>query len=107
VRELVARGGPSPAGLPAPEADDFWDLVLFSSGFEEEVVHSVESLEFSHLAKFAFNLCQKFNAYYHKYPILNEADPARRDLRILTIHTVREVLAEALSLMGIPRPTRM
>ncbi|MCJ7610979.1 MAG: DALR anticodon-binding domain-containing protein, partial [Candidatus Aminicenantes bacterium] len=67
----------------------------------------VQSLEFSHLAKFAFNLCQKFNAYYHKYPILNEPDPALKNMRILTIHRVQAVLAETLALMGIPRPSRM
>ncbi len=107
LRNLVGRGGPSPATLAGAEAEDFWNLILIASQFEEEVVHSVESLEFSHLAKYGFNLCQRFNAYYHKYPVLNEADPALKSLRILTIHRVREVLVGALSLMGIPRPERM
>jgi arginyl-tRNA synthetase len=107
LRKIVADPGLSPAALPEAEADDFWELILFASQFEEEVVHSVQSLEFSHLAKFAFALCQKFNAYYHKYPILNEDVRALKDLRILTIHRVRDVIAESLALMGIPRPSRM
>jgi arginyl-tRNA synthetase len=107
LRALIQRGGPSPSILAPAEAEDFWDLILFASGLEEEVVHSVESLEFSHLAKFGFSLCQKFNAYYHKYPVLNEGDPSLKELRILTVARVREVLTAALGLMGIPLPLRM
>lgn len=89
------------------ELDDFWELVLYASHFEEEIQHSVRSLEFSHLAKFAFNLCQKFNAYYHKYQILSEKDKNTKSLRIWTIHYVREILGRVLTLMGIPQPERM
>jgi len=104
---LIEKSGLGPEALAEAEAEDFWSLVLLAAQLEEEVVHSVQSLEFSHLAKFAFNLCQKFNAYYHKYSILNEPDPVLKSLRILTISRVRAVLAEALALMGIPRPARM
>jgi arginyl-tRNA synthetase len=104
---LVEQPGPGPEALGGAEAEDFWSLILLAAQLEEEVVHSVQSLEFSHLAKFAFNLCQKFNAYYHKYPILNEPNPALKNMRILTIHRVQAVLAETLALMGIPRPSRM
>ncbi len=93
--------------LPEQEQEDFWELIFYASQFEEEIIHSVNSLEFSHLAKFAFNLCQKFNAYYHKYSILAEKDKNIRSLRIMTIQYVREVLVKVLSLMGIPQPERM
>jgi arginyl-tRNA synthetase len=93
--------------LSEQEKEDFWELVFYASQFEEEVQHSVRSLEFSHLAKFSFNLCQKFNAYYHKYSVLAEEDKSTKFLRIWTIHYVREILKEALSLMGIPQPARM
>ena len=93
--------------LAEQEQEDFWDLVFYASQFEEEIQHSVRSLEFSHLAKFAFNLCQKFNAYYHKYQILAEKDKNIKALRIRTIQYVREVLKRILSLMGIPQPARM
>jgi len=93
--------------LPEQEQEDFWELVFYASQFEEEIQHSVRSLEFSHLAKFAFNLCQKFNAYYHKYSILAEKDQNTKSLRIWTIQYVREILKRVLSLMGIPQPARM
>ena len=89
------------------EAADFWEIVLYAAQADEEVLHSLRSLEFLHLAKYTFNLCQKFNAYYHRYPILNEKDPALKKTRILTIYYIRETLQTALSLMGIPQPERM
>ncbi len=93
--------------LSESEQADFWDLVLYASQFEEEVLHSIRSLEFSHLAKFSFNLCQKFNAYYHLYSILAEENKEIKRIRILTIYYIREVLKRALSLMGIPQPELM
>jgi arginyl-tRNA synthetase len=93
--------------LPDNEGRDFWDLVLYAAQFEEFVLHSVYSLEFSHLAKFAFNLCQKTNAYYHLYSILGEGDQGLRNIRIRTVFYIREILRTALSLMGIPQPEKM
>jgi len=93
--------------LTPDELADLWDVVSYASKFEEEVLHSIQSLEFAHLAKFTFNLCQKFNGYYHKYPVLAEENADLKSIRILVILYVREVLARALDLMGIPVPERM
>jgi arginyl-tRNA synthetase len=105
---LAAAGaGIGLAALSAKESADFWDLVFYASQLDEEVLRSVRSLEFSHLAKFAFNLCQKFNTYYHQYPVLAEADRAVRGVRLLTLRYIKEQLRSALALMGIPLPERM
>jgi arginyl-tRNA synthetase len=95
------------AVLPEKERADFWGIVLYASQFEEEVLHSTRSLEFAHLAKFAFNLCQKFNSYYHQYPVLAEENRGVRAVRLLTIRYIKEQLKSALGLMGIPTPERM
>jgi len=107
LKSLVEQDPPDINCLPEKEARDFWDLILYAAQLDESILHSVLSLEFSHLAKFAFNLCQKTNAYYHLYSILGESDPRLRKIRIQTIFFVREVLRTALSLMGIPQPERM
>jgi arginyl-tRNA synthetase len=96
-----------PAGLSEQETADFWDLVLTASSLEEEVQRSVAALEFSHLAKFAFLLCQKLNGYYHKYPILSEENGEVRAFRLLVLRSVKDQLHAALGLMGIPPPERM
>jgi arginyl-tRNA synthetase len=110
LEEIGKRAAAGRVGLDilAPEElAGFWDVLTYAAQFEEEVVHSVESLEFSHLAKFAFNLCQKVNAYYHKYTLLNEENPDVKNVRVLAIYLVRSVLVRALDLMGIPIPERM
>jgi arginyl-tRNA synthetase len=93
--------------LADKEKADFWDLVLYGSQFEEEVLRSAKSLEFSHLAKYAFNLSQKFNTYYHQYPVLAEENKGVRAVRLLTLRYIKEQLKSALMLMGIPLPERM
>ena len=82
-------------------------MAVLASQVEEETRRSVNSLELSHLAKFAFNLCQKSNSFYHKYPVLAEDDMRLKTLRLLILDIVRESLATALTLMGIPLPERM
>lgn len=89
------------------ENRDFWELIVFASQFEEAIRQSIETLELAHLAKFAFNLCQKINSYYHLYPLLNEKSPPLKRARILTIKYVFEILKKLLDLMGLPLPDKM
>jgi len=98
---------PSLSSLSNKEMDDLWELVVSSSQLEEEVRLSVQALEFSHLAKFAFALAQKVNGFYHQYPVLAEEDGRLKGLRLLVLLFVRDALKTALSLMGIPLPERM
>jgi arginyl-tRNA synthetase len=96
-----------PPGLSEKETADFWGLIVTAASLDEEVLRSVAALEFSYLAKFAFLLCQKFNGYYHKYPVLAEENKEVKAFRLLTIRTIKEQLQCALALMGIPLPERM
>jgi arginyl-tRNA synthetase len=96
-----------PAALAEAEQADAWDVLLTAASLDEEVLRSVAGLEFAHLAKHAFLLCQKFNGYYHKYPVLAEEDTEIRTFRLLVLRTVKEQLHGALGLMGIPPPERM
>lgn len=107
ILKLIKQQSFSLEKLTPPEKEDTWDLLFYASQMEEEVEHSVGSLEFSHLAKFTFNLCQKFNAYYHKYPILAEKNREIKNMRILTVYSVKDILRKALELMGIPQPEKM
>ena len=93
--------------LSPEEAHDFWELIVYASGLDEEVLRSTVTLEFSALAKFTFNLCQKFNSYYHNYPVLAEKDDELRNFRLLTIYFVHEILCQALELMGLQVPEKM
>ncbi|MCX6565758.1 MAG: arginine--tRNA ligase [Candidatus Aminicenantes bacterium] len=120
-RKLEERGGTTRADLekraaesrvsfdilnPA-ERDELWNLIVTAAKFEEEILHSVASLEFSHLAKFAFLLSQKVNAYYHRSPVLAEEKADVKNIRILGLYFVRGALEKALDLMGLSVPERM
>jgi arginyl-tRNA synthetase len=107
VEKLLKEEPISLDRLSEKEGHDFWDLVVTASQLEESILHSVYSLEFSHLAKYAFNLCQKTNAYYHLYSILGESDQELRNIRVQTVYYIREILRTALLLMGIPLPEKM
>ncbi len=86
---------------------DLWSVVLEASRLDDVVEQVVRSLEFSVLAKYAFGLAQLFNAFYHRYPILNEDDQARKRWRAAGVSYFRRQLTRALDLMGIDVPVRM
>ncbi len=93
--------------LSEEESDELWSLVHFATrlGYVAEQVKRTE--EPAHLARFALQLAQKFNAFYHRYPILKETDPAKQSLRLLVVQVFRRQISKALALMGIPVPERM
>ena len=74
---------------------------------DEVVDQVIRSLEFSGLAKYAFGLAQTFNAFYHRYPILNEDNADRKRWRAAGVAYVLAQLTRALDLMGIDVPNRM
>jgi arginyl-tRNA synthetase len=86
---------------------DLWAVVFEASRLDEIVDQVVRSLEFSSLAKYAFGLAQTFNAFYHRYPILNEENADRKRWRAAGVAYVRAQLTRALDLMGIDVPNRM
>jgi arginyl-tRNA synthetase len=95
----------TPSGDPDPH--DLWALVFESARLDEVVDQTIRALEFSVLAKYAFGLAQLFNAFYHRYPILNEEDRARRRWRAAGVAHFRTQMTRILDLMGIEVPTRM
>jgi arginyl-tRNA synthetase len=105
------------AALPAPppveltEGPDhesaLWELVLEASRLDEIVDQVVRTLEFSVLAKHVFGVAQTFNAFYHRFPILNEENVERKLWRAAGVAYFRAQLTRALDLMGIEVPSRM
>jgi arginyl-tRNA synthetase len=101
------------SGTPATELDgadgshDLWALVLEAARLDEVVEQVIRTLEFSVLAKYAFGLAQSFNAFYHRYPILNEERQDVRRWRAAGVSYFRRQLTRTLDLMGIAVPSRM
>jgi arginyl-tRNA synthetase len=99
--------------IPATELNgeegghDLWALVLEAARLDEVVEQVIRTLEFSVLAKYAFGLAQAFNAFYHRFPILNEERADLRRWRAAGVSYFRAQLAQALDLVGIQVPSRM
>jgi arginyl-tRNA synthetase len=96
------------AALPGELFDeDLWDLVLEVAQTAELVEKAAESLELSLIARHALGLAQRFNALYHKHPILQEPDPQRRAVRLATVLIFFHGLEAVSELLGIPVPEKM
>ncbi len=94
--------------LPGGEAaEEHWGLLMHIARFRETVAQAVEALELSQIAKYAFTLAQRFNSFYHKYPVMQEPDPRLKQARVVLTYLFLAQMRQAFHLMGIPEPERM
>lgn len=87
--------------------DDIWELWLAASKTSYIVGQCIATTEPAYVAKHAFQLAQLFNTFYHRYPILSEADEGRKKFLLTTAAVVRRELIRALGVMGITVPPVM
>jgi len=87
--------------------DDHWELLVLMSRFDDVIEQAIRSLEPSLLARYAFTLAQRYNHFYHQFPVMQESDPGRKSARIVLTHLFLECQQRALDLMGIEIPERM
>lgn len=87
--------------------DDLWSLVYLAARLEDTLRSAVASLEPAIIAKWAFQIAQRFNLFYHNYHILSEPDAERRALLVAITSIARRQLIAALDVLGIEAPERM
>jgi len=87
--------------------NDVWDLWLTASKTSYVIDQCIATTEPAYLAKHAFQLAQLFNTFYHRYPILVEADEERKKFLLATVAVVRRELIRVLGAMGITVPPVM
>jgi arginyl-tRNA synthetase len=93
--------------LTGESGNQLWELWLTSSKTSYVVDQCIATTEPAYLAKHAFQLAQLFNAFYHRHPILAEADPGRRKFLLATAAVVRRELIRTLAVLGITVPPVM
>jgi arginyl-tRNA synthetase len=93
--------------LAAPAGDDLWDLAVLAGLLDARVEAAVAAQEPAFLARYAFELAQAFNVFYHKHRILSEEDAEKRAFLLRLTQLVREQLVTALALLGITAPEKM
>ncbi|MCI0485467.1 MAG: arginine--tRNA ligase, partial [Blastocatellia bacterium] len=100
-REEIARH------LDSEQGDELWSLAYTATQLANVVRGATAALEPAVVAKWAFQLAQRFNLFYHHHHILTESDPARRALLVAITSIVQRQLTEALAILGISAPERM
>lgn len=116
LRKVAERGLTMPdfaSVLPAEAmarqlaGEDFWQLVMAASKSGSAIERSVASGEPSNVARYAFQLAQAFNNFYHAYPVLTEEDAEKRALLLWMTKYFADQLESTLGVLGIRVPRYM
>lgn len=106
---LRKAGHPEPLELVGP-----LDLAPLELGvmrklhqFPEIVEQVTEEYLPNTLTNYLFELAQEFNSFYHAIPVMQEADPQKRNFRLTLITATAQVLKNGLDLLGIEAPEEM
>jgi arginyl-tRNA synthetase len=97
----------SEAVAAALAADELWQLLMLASQTMSAAEQSLQASEPAVLAKYAFQLAQSFNTFYHRHHILREEDAGRRAFLLWLAGFVRNQLLQTLAWLGIDVPDVM
>ena len=90
-----------------PEGTGLWELLLIAGALDHAVDAAIVAQEPAFVAKYAFQLAQAFNNFYHKHHILTEPDPQKRAFLLSLTAIVESQLVAALNILGIDAPEKM
>ena len=116
IRRKGAEAGAEFASLASDAVEKFlmgtesvglWELLLQAGMLDHAADAAITAQEPAFVAKYAFQLAQSFNNFYHKHHILSESDAARRAFLLALTEIVERQLVRSLSLLGIEAPERM
>ena len=116
IRRKGAESSTSHAGLGreslkkllnGPEGTEFWDLLLLNGSLDYAVDAAIGAQEPAFVTKYAFQLAQAFNNFYHKHHILSETDEQKRAFLLALTELVERQLIKSLRLLGIETPDKM
>jgi arginyl-tRNA synthetase len=116
LRKLEERGEQAPdfAKELSPEAmarqlasEDFWQVLLAASKADSAVERAVAAGEPAHVAKYAFQLAQAFNNFYHQYPVIHEENREKKVFLLWMTDFFRRQLERTATILGIAIPEYM
>src|SRR5436309_12127906 len=105
----TVKWNPDAAGqcLAEPDGADLWELLLSAGSLDYAVDAAIATQEPAFVAKYAFQLAQAFNNFYHKHHILSEVNEQKRTFLLQLTELVETQLVRALGLLGIEAPEKM
>ena len=93
--------------LTGADGNAFWELVLLAGSLGMQIEAAVGAQEPAFIAKYAFQLAQAFNLFYHHHRVLTEEDVAKKIFLLQLSRLVEVQLVAALELLGIEAPEKM
>jgi arginyl-tRNA synthetase len=93
--------------LASEDGTSLWETWLLASRLTVLIDQAIATAEPAHLARYAFQLAQQFNNFYHRHHVLNEEDRTRRALLLATAAIARRQMVRALGYLGIEAPPAM
>jgi arginyl-tRNA synthetase len=88
-------------------SEDFWQVLLSASKADAAVERAVAAGEPAHVAKYAFQVAQLFNNFYHLYPIIHEQNREKKVFLLWMTDFFRQQLERTLEILGIQVPEYM
>jgi arginyl-tRNA synthetase len=93
--------------LDSEEGSSLWETWLLASKLTLLIEQCIATAEPAYLAKYAFQLAQQFNNFYHRHHVLHESDPTRKALLLATAAVAQREMTRALGYLGIEAPPVM
>jgi arginyl-tRNA synthetase len=93
--------------LDTEEGSSLWETWLLASKLTLLIEQCIATAEPAYLAKYAFQLAQQFNNFYHRHHVLHETDPTRKALLLATAAVAQREMTRALGYLGIEAPSVM
>ena len=103
----IPRGEELSALLATDDGTSLWETWLAASRLTLLIEQTISAAEPALLTKYAFQLAQQFNNFYHRHHVLTEQDPTRRALLLATAAVARREMVRALGYLGIEAPPVM
>ena len=91
----------------APAGDPEKKLMLQTARYNEALEEAWENYAPHRLCAYIYELANDFNSFYHETKILAEEDEARKKSWISLIRLVKNVLEDAIDVLGFSAPDRM
>ncbi len=110
INSILRKYGATPALSDAPFPTDSnaeWALVSLLVSFPEVVAVCAKQRQIAPIAQFALDAARAFTTFYHDCPVLAAESESLRDARLLLCMATRQVLTNALSILGIDTVERM
>ncbi len=108
LRKLGSTPDFSHVDAAAVDGDtEFWQLLLLAAQSDAAAEQALATSEPAVLAKYAFQLAQAFNTFYHRHHILSEEDAAKKLFLLWLADYVRRQITRTLSWLGMDVPEVM